>query len=65
MLMEVWQRLRWLDVEGGRIYLNTGMKDKDVLVKCCILTFSPPPPHLFSFAINAPFLDLLRDVGVR
>ncbi len=43
MLMEVWQRLRWLDVEGGRIDLNTGKTDKDVLGNCCILT---SPPHL-------------------
>ncbi len=46
MLMEVCQRLRWLDVEGGRIDLNTGMTDKDVLGNCYILT--SPPLCLFS-----------------
>ncbi len=57
-MMEVWQRLRWLDVEGGRIDLNTGMTDKDVLGNCCIFTFSPPPPHLFIFTINASVLNI-------
>jgi hypothetical protein len=60
MLMEVWQRLRWLDVEGGRIDLNTGMTDKDVLGNFCILTLHPPPPphHLFIFAVNASVFTL-------